>query len=71
MMDDRFLKSLKSTQELDQAMAAIKMCAQLVRAYNESLRSEGFGKAEALHLTLGYQTSLMVMAQSNQNGGQS
>ena len=70
MMDDKFLSSLKSTQELDQGLAAVKMFAQLVRAYNESLRSEGFSKVEALQLTLAYQASMIMMIQNKQNGGQ-
>jgi len=69
MMDDKFLNSLKSTQELDQMLAAIKAHAQVVHTYNASLRLEGFSKAEALQLTLAFQTSIMAMAQNNQNGG--
>jgi len=69
-MDDQFLKSLQSTQELDQAKAATKLCAQFVRAYNQALRAEGFGVIEALQLTVAYQSTLMTMAQNNQNGGQ-
>ncbi len=69
-MDDKFLNSLKSTQELDQAMAASKMFAKLIRAYNQALREEGFGMIEALQLTAAYQSTLLTMAQNNQNGRQ-
>ncbi len=68
-MDDQFLKSLKDTQDLDQAVAASKMCAKLMRTYNQSLREEGFGMIEALQLTAAYQATLLTMNQNNQNGG--
>ncbi len=69
-MDDQFLKSLKDTQALDQAVAGAKVCAKLMWSYNQALREAGFGTIEALQLTLAYQTSLMAMNQNNQNGGQ-
>lgn len=68
-MDDQFLKSLKGTQDLDQAIAGATVCAKLMWSYNQALREAGFGRIEALQLTLAYQTSLMAMSQNNQSGG--
>ena len=68
-MDDQFLRSLRETRDLDQAVAASKLCAKLMRTYNQALREEGFGVIEALQLTEAYQSTLLAMNQNNQNGG--
>ncbi len=68
-MDDQFLKSLKDTQALDQAVAGAKVCAKLMWSYNQALREAGFGTIEALQLTAAYQSTLLTMNQNNQSGG--
>jgi hypothetical protein len=54
-----FLKSLSTTQQLDQARSDLATIAKMIRAYYQDLRSEGFSAIEALTLTTNFQTVML------------
>lgn len=57
---DNELRKITVMAELDQAMAAARSFATLVRAYHQALKEEGFTSFEALRLTSDYQMAMMT-----------
>ena len=47
------------TQVIEQATAALRDIAPVVKKYFNDLKAQGFTDAEALHLTMAMQTSIM------------
>lgn len=69
-MDRDLSDILKSTHETDQMLQGVKQLAQLVAAYRQELKDQGFTALEALTLTAQFQTAIIQASGNKGKDGQ-
>lgn len=64
---DKLLGELSGKAQVDQMIAALVETAQTMGRYFMELQAQGFTRAEALQMTVAFQTALML-SQGTQGG---
>lgn len=67
-MNEQDAKLLQMTANTDQAVAAVKHIAIIIRGYFAALREAGFTLEEAMLLTLDYQQTLLKSVRERGHG---